>query len=109
MKKFICSLFLALAATAIAVGQTTTGRLEGAVSGPDGLLPGATVTATDNQTGRQKTTTTNAEGNFVFPQLEFGTYSVTITADGFKQYVANEVKIDVGRSYTLNAALERCG
>ena len=106
MKKFFCSVIMVFSIAAAAVGQTTTGRLEGTVSGPDGLLPGATVTAFDNQTGKQKTTTSNSDGSFRFPQLEFGTYSVTFTADGFKKFVANDVKIDVGRSYTLTASLE---
>ncbi len=88
-----------------ALGQTT-GRLAGTVSGPDGVLPGATVTATDNTTGKELTVTANGEGAFIFPQLEFGTYTIKITSSGFKTFVANEVKIDVGRDYTLNPALE---
>jgi len=88
------------------MAQTTTGRLAGAVSGPDGVLPGATVTATSNETGRELTVTASEDGTFLFPQLENGTYTVKITATGFKTFVANEVKIDVGRDYTLNPTLE---
>jgi hypothetical protein len=53
-----------------------------------------------------QTVTTNESGNFTVPQLESGTYTVSITASGFKTFVANEVKIDVGREYSLNPALE---
>lgn len=106
MKRFIISFLLAAVAAVAAFGQGTTGRLAGTVSGPDGALPGATVVAKDNKTGREFTTTSNSEGNYLFPQLEFGTYTVTVTASGFKQYVATEVKIDVGRDYTLAATLE---
>jgi hypothetical protein len=88
------------------LGQTTTGRLAGTVSGPDGSLPGATVTATDNTTGKEQTVTADGEGTFLFPQLEFGNYTVKITSSGFKTFVATEVKIDVGREYTLNPTLE---
>ncbi len=88
------------------IGQTTTGRLAGTVSGPDGVLPGATVTATDNKTGKELTVTADGEGNFLFPQLEFGAYTVKVTSSGFKTFVANEVKIDVGRDYTLSPTLE---
>lgn len=87
-------------------GQSTTGRLAGTVSGPDGVLPGATVTATDNKTGKEQTVTADGEGNFLFPQLEFGAYTVKVTSSGFKTFVANEVKIDVGRDYTLSPTLE---
>lgn len=88
------------------LAQTTTGRLAGTVSGPDGALPGATVTATDSNTNRELTVTTGDNGAFLFPQVEFGTYTVKVTAPGFKTFVANEVKIDVGREHTLNPVLE---
>jgi hypothetical protein len=106
MKRFFIAFLLAAVSVTGVLAQGTTGRLSGTVSGPDGALPGATVTATDNKTGKEVTTVTNNEGNFLFPQLEFGTYTVKVTANGFKQYVANEVKVDVGRDYTLNPMLE---
>ncbi len=88
------------------LAQTSTGSLTGVVSSADGALPGAIVTVTDNATAKQLTVTTNESGNFTFPQLESGTYTVSITASGFKTFVANELKIDVGREYSLNPALE---
>lgn len=106
MKKILLSVVLILAGMTCVLAQTSTGRLSGTVSGADGVLPGATVTATDNQTGKVLTTTTNDSGNFIFPQLEVGTYTVNITSTGFKKFVANEVKIDVGREYSLNPVLE---
>jgi len=102
---FINALFILVSVT-FALGQTSTGRLTGTVSSTDGALPGATITATDNASGREQTLTTNEAGAFTFPQLEAGTYTVRITASGFKAFVANEVKIDVGREYSLNPALE---
>ena len=89
----------------LALAQTT-GRLTGTVSGPDGVVPGATVVIKDNQTGREITVQASGDGSFSVPQLDFGTYTVTVTASGFKTYSANDVKIDIGREYTLNAALE---
>ncbi len=86
--------------------QTPTGRLIGTVSGPDGVLPGATVTVKFNQTGRTQTVTTGSEGDFTVPSLEPGLYTVNITAQGFKAFVANELKIDIGRDYNLTPTLE---
>lgn len=106
MKKYLTGFFLVFICAAAAFAQTTTGRLAGTVSSADGVLPGATVTATDKNTGREQTTVTNGEGGFLFSQLEFGTYTVKITNAGFKTYIANEVKVDVGREYTLNRQLE---
>jgi hypothetical protein len=88
-------------------GQGTAGRLSGTVTDAAGkALPGATVTAKDNLTGKEATVTANEEGNFSFAQLDFGTYTVTTTASGFKTYIANDVKIDVGRDYNLDPKLE---
>ncbi|HEX9927531.1 MAG TPA: TonB-dependent receptor [Pyrinomonadaceae bacterium] len=106
MKRLFLLTITVLASAIFVVAQTTTGRLSGVVSSPDGVLPGATVTATDNNTGKTQTVTSGEDGTFLFPQLEFGTYTVNVTASGFKTFTANEVKIDVGRDYSLNPALE---
>ena len=106
MKRFLTAFLLVVFSAAVAMAQGTFGRLSGTVSGPDGALPGATVTATDASTGKEYTVTTNEEGFYNFPQLEFGTYTIRVTASGFKTLIANEQKIDVGREATLNPVLE---
>ena len=90
----------------LAYGQAATGRLSGTVSGPDGLLANATVVVTDNQTKQSKTTTTNDQGAFSFPQLAVGSYTATFSAPGFKTLNATDVKIDVGKEYVLTPTLE---
>ncbi len=106
MKRFIIATLTLFILAALAVAQSTVGSLRGTVSGPDGLLPGATVTITDNQTGRTITTTSNDSGGFQFEQLNFGTYTLKVSVDGFKTYVANELKIDANRASTINPKLE---
>ena len=106
MKRFLTVFLLVVFSAVMAFAQGTTGSLKGTVMGPDGALPGATVTATDNNSGKETTVTTNSEGTFSFTQLEFGTYTIRVTATGFKTLVANEQKIDVGREATLNPVLE---
>jgi hypothetical protein len=76
------------------------------VSGPDGNIAGATVTVKDNQTGKEQTVQASGDGAFSFQQLEVGTYTVTITSQGFKTFNSTNVKIDAGRTYTLNSVLE---
>src|SRR5215207_8866631 len=94
-----------LAVSALAQGSST-GRLVGTISGPDGVIAGATITVTDVTTGRERTVVANGEGAFTVPQLESGNYTVVISSPGFKGFTANNVKIDVGRDYTLNPTLE---
>ncbi|HZG51433.1 MAG TPA: TonB-dependent receptor [Pyrinomonadaceae bacterium] len=106
MKRFMLAVLAMCAFTALAVAQGTGGRLVGTVAGPDGNIPGATITAKDNQTGKEQTAQASEDGSFNIPQLEAGTYTVTVTAQGFKTFNTSNLKIDVGRDYTLNATLE---
>jgi len=90
-----------------ALGQgSSAGRLVGTVSRSAGVIAGAAVTVTYNQTGAVRTVVTNGEGAYTVPQLEIGTYTVKISAPGFKAYTATELKIDTGREYSFNATLE---
>lgn len=96
-----------IAAPLIAVAQAPAGSLLGNVVDVSGAaVSGATVTVTDNATNTTRTAQTNSQGTFIVPQLEFGTYTVTVTAAGFKTYTATELKIDVGKEYSLNIQLE---
>lgn len=108
MKNFtkILMVTVALLLTQFAIqAQTTTGRLVGSVAGSDGaVIPGATVVLTDSQTGKERTTTTNAEGSFSFPLLDVGAYSVKVTAKGFKTSNAT-IKVEVGQEYSLNVEM----
>jgi len=49
------------------------------------VIPGAAVTAFEQATALRQVTTTNAEGNFVFPQLPAGTYTITAEAKAVQE------------------------
>ena len=106
MGRFILSILLLCLFAVSALAQSNTGRLVGTVSGPDGVIPGATVVVTDNQTNKEQTVITSGEGSFTVPQLDPGTYTVKITAQGFRTFIATDLKIDVGKEYSLNPTLE---
>jgi hypothetical protein len=91
---------------ATAFAQGGQGSLSGSVAGPDGNIAGATITAKDNQTGKEQTVQASSDGTFTIATLEVGTYTVTVTAPGFKTNTITNVKIDAGRPYSLNAVLE---
>lgn len=105
MKKIFVSIFFILVSMSIALAQTSTGRLSGTVSAADGALPGATVVATDNATGKSATVTTNDTGGFVFPQLDAGVYTLRITSQGFATLNVNDLKVDVGRDNSRDYVL----
>lgn len=101
----ICIGFIFSAARPV-IAQTNAGRLIGTVSGPDGVLQGATVVAKDNATGKERTVTTGDDGGFSIFQLEFGVYTVIVSTKGFKTFTASDLKIDAGREYSLIPVLE---
>ena len=108
MRTFLLSLLtLALVTAPVPVfAQSSAGGIVGTVSGPDGVLAGATVTVIDDQTKRERVVTSSGDGTFSVPQLEVGTYTVNVTASGFKTFTATGVKVDAGREYPLAATLE---
>jgi len=106
MKKTMLLFFVFCVGLASAFAQTSTGRLVGTVASSDGVISGANVTVTDDKTGKGRSVVTTGDGTFTVPQLEVGTYTVKITANGFKTFTATSVKIDIGREYSLAATLE---
>ena len=89
---------------AVAAAQSAVGRLVGSVFDESGaVLPGASVTATDEQTGVAQETTTGDAGGFVFPQLQPGLYTVRTTLAGFRtaEVIRLEINVGVERSLTL--------
>ncbi len=107
MKSFITGMVIWVLLIATTFAQTSTGRLVGTVISPDGgVISGAAIVIKDAQTNKERTVMSSGEGTFMVPALDVGVYTVSITAQGFKSYTATEVKIDIGREYSLNATLE---
>ena len=85
--------FLGLLSAIIAFSQTTTATLDGSVRDQAGaLVPGATVTVTNTQTGVVTTKATDEKGNFLVSFLLPGTYDVSAEKTGFKKAVRQDRK-----------------
>src|ERR1700744_6313849 len=66
------------------IGQTSTGTINGTITDPAGAaIPNANVTVISVQTGIQQKTQSNASGNYIFPALAVGDYTITVDAQGF--------------------------
>ena len=70
------------------------------------VIRGATVKATNTETGVVTTVSSSAVGEFVFPQLQIGHYDVEITSNGYKAFKATGVLLIVNQVYTMMAKLE---
>ena len=65
--------------------QTITGVISGTVTDPSGqVIPGASVTLTNEGTVETRTIAADGAGNFVFPGLLPGAYTVKVEAQGFQ-------------------------
>jgi hypothetical protein len=91
---------------AISFGQQeTAGTLRGTVTDEfGGALIGATVTAV-NQTGVEKSTVTNDDGNFVISGLTPGAYTVRAVANGFAVFEVQDVDVSASRRDPLDIKL----
>ena len=103
---------LALAALTVfvsaipAVAQIDTGTIVGRVVDASGaVLPGVTVTLTQEATGVTATTVTNAAGEYVFPGQRIGRYTVAAELEGFKKAAYQGVQLNVQARLQLDFEL----
>lgn len=83
------------------------GSLRGVVTDPQGaVIPGATVTLANKDTGQNQTATTDNNGFYIFNGLAPANYSLTVDATGFKQKVLEHVQLIPEQLNSLNVQLE---
>ena len=81
--------------------------LRGVVSDPTtAVIPGATVTLTNTETGEKQVHTTDENGIYNFNALPPGHFSITVVRDGFQQHVVNDVQIIPEQPNALNIQLQ---
>ncbi|MBZ5557280.1 MAG: TonB-dependent receptor [Acidobacteriia bacterium] len=100
LKRFSSALsvvVLILATASVAGAQTFRGGISGRVVDSTGaVLPGVTVTATNNATGVGRTTTSSDTGDFSLPDLALGIYKVEFSLQGFQTQTAT-LEVTVSR------------
>jgi hypothetical protein len=104
----VLSVVLTATASAAAFAQgSAASSLSGTVTDTSGaVIPGATVVAKHNATGVTYNTVTNDAGEFSLPALNTGTYTVTVSLEGFKTVVLNEVILEAARPTSIRAVIE---
>ena len=100
-----------LAVGAMAQSQATTGNIEGRVVDPRGaVVPNASITAKNQETGLEKTTTTDGEGAYRLILLPPGLYTVNASGvAGFQTTVLQNVTVTVGSNTPLDITLTLSG
>jgi len=101
----VAIMFIALSVSGL-YAQEGYGTISGAVTDPSGAsVAGATVTATQTQTGRQTVVQSGREGEFIFPTLPPSAYSLSVTAKGFQSYVQTDIVLQADQKLTANVRL----
>jgi len=104
----ICSLvLLVLTATLQSRAQTATGSISGIVRDPTGaVITGAKIAAINTQTNQSRSAATNEVGYYSLPLMPPGMYRVEADSAGFKRFVRENIKLDVGLAATIDISLE---
>ena len=87
--------------------QTGTSNITGSVVDSTGaVVPGATVTATNEATGVKSTQTTTDSGVYAFSSLPVGNYTISVEKQGFKTLLKTNNALEVGTPLTVDVTLE---
>jgi len=108
MRKLVSLLSLLFALSTFVFGQRTTGSIEGTVTDPQGaVVPGAAITlqSVGSTAGYKLEATSDTEGKFFFSQIPVGTYSITVSKEGFPNKVVGVI-VSLDRITTVNIQLE---
>jgi hypothetical protein len=96
-----------LAIPQAAIAQYDNGSLVGTIRDASGAtIPGATVKITNNATGLSVVTTTSASGDYEVPTLHTGVYTISASANGFAEAVAQNITISVGGRQRIDLGLK---
>lgn len=98
---------LCLVCSTVLFAQGTGGRIIGRVADSSGaVLAGVKVTATNEATGISRETATNGSGDYGFPEVPVGTYTLSFDLQGFKTNVRKGITVELNQVVTFNSTLE---
>jgi Carboxypeptidase regulatory-like domain/TonB dependent receptor len=101
----------ALAAVLLVGAQPADAQFASAIEGTisdssGGVVPGAIVTLTNQETGVVQTTQTSDAGYYRFPSLGHGLYSVRASLQGFKTIIQEHIRLQVAETRTINLTMD---
>lgn len=103
MKKFLWAMLL-LPVSLFSQADVT---IFGSVTDSSGaVVPQAEITVSLLETNFSRSTRSDAAGNFTLPALSNGSYTLRVTATGFRSYVQKEIVTQVGENRRVDVRLE---
>lgn len=107
-KLVMCALVFLLLVDASAWAQiTTNATITGTVTDSTGaLIPQATIAISNQQTGVERRSQSNSDGNYIVPELPAGLYTLTVTAQGFQTFREADIGLSAAQVTTTNVVLK---
>ncbi len=107
VRRFLWACLFAACAAAPAFGQAVSGTILGTVTDSTGAIhPNAKITAVNENTGLSRTTTADANGEYTFPSLPTGHYTVTAEVQGFRTLAVSNIQLEVDQHAKIDLKLE---
>lgn len=107
IRSFTVSILWLFAFAATALAQVDRATLNGTVTdGSGGVVQNVKIELDSPATGLHRETATNSRGTYQVPALPIGAYKITMSKDGFKPEVLDEVEFQVGQSRTIDVRLQ---
>jgi hypothetical protein len=97
---------LALVTSGSAFGQGFQGGIRGSIKDSGGVVPGVEVTLNNEQTNIKRTTVTNERGEYVFANVDPGTYQVKAALQGYKTIDRGGIRLGTQQFVTLDLTME---
>ena len=89
------------------LAQVDTGGIQGTVTDQSGAtISGAKVVLLNQGTAASLTNTTSADGTFKFSPVRIGSYTVTVTFEGFQTSTQKDIPVNVGAEVVANFTLQ---
>ncbi len=104
--RVVSGLIVLLLSAAAVAAQQGTSELRGRVVDDQGaVLPGVTVTVTNQATGMFRETVSSADGSFIASGLVPGTYRAAAELAGFKKFDRAELRLEVGKTTSIDVTM----
>lgn len=105
MKRFLISSLLMFAPMVLA--QTDLSTIRGAATDSSGaVVPNLAITLTDIERNTSRSTVTGQDGNYEIPFLVPGLYKLSATGPGFKEFIADRIRITSREIRRIDISLE---
>jgi len=103
----IYAIALSIAFTLPLAAQSTSSTVSGKVTDPSGsVVPAAAISASNEDTGLRRATTSNDDGVYVVPLLPPGRYRISVQKEGFKPITRTGIVLQVDQVARIDFVLD---